>query len=142
MPIRRGGAPLHSSWYHDVNETVASSLKDHEDVEAGVTSRRGREEGGTSSNSCDASSSLAGPLESLVTRAGQRRVAEGHLRGGDRPRSLSPLNTTTHHALTMRDRISLSRVLSLSQTTGFFHYFKTIPLPTINRLGGREGADF
>ena len=34
------------------------------------------------------SSSLAGPLEHLVRLAGQRRVAEGHLRGGEKILSL------------------------------------------------------
>lgn len=101
MPTERGGGvwePLLSrDDSRDEGDDVAYTLSDREDEEAALPARGEREdsereegegegERGTWSDvDAGASSSLAGPLESLVTLAGQRRVAEGHLRGGENP---------------------------------------------------------
>jgi len=45
----------------------------------------------------DAGTALAGALESLVTRAGQRRVADGHLSGGTRGPESSATDTRAVH---------------------------------------------
>jgi len=84
----------------------------------------------------DAGTALAGALESLVTRAGQRRVADGHLRGGTR----GPESSATD-IRTVQKRVYKGNPVSLSDSLPLDDAFSRFWLCTLSvRRGSEQGA--